>query len=197
VRTGLAALIILSATTFGQSPPPCPANRPVDDIIAEVHKEQSKRRHRNSDPSPTIHCSWGWCTDVSQTPPTFPESTPRAKSTANQNSDSSTTSSDTASVETCGTAMRMALVAAHNVEVGDQYFEQKNYSGALMRYKDAREEKPEDVAIHVRLGRVYEKLSQLTNAVETYDTAQRLPPTEKWTDEAKSALRRLRYISGP
>ena len=93
--------------------------------------------------------------------------------------------------------MKMALVAAHNVEVGDQYYAQKNYNGALMRYKDAREEKPGDVAIHVRSGRVLEKLGQLPQAIEAYNAAQKLPRTEKWTDEAKSALLRFQHTSGP
>jgi len=92
--------------------------------------------------------------------------------------------------------MKMALLGAHNVEVGDQYFGQRNYNGALMRYKDAREEKPEDAAIYVRLGRVLEKLRQFPEAIEVYTKAQKLPRTERWTDEAKSALVRLQHMSG-
>ena len=86
--------------------------------------------------------------------------------------------------------------AAHNVDVGDQYFGQKNYSGAWMRYEDALEEKPEDVAIHVRLGRVFEKLGRLPEAIEAYNAAQNLPRTGKWSDEAKSALMRLQQTKG-
>src|ERR1039458_5549671 len=86
VQIGRAtAVVIVSATMFAQSvPPECPADRPVDDIIAQVRKEQSKRKHRNADPSPTIHCSWGWCIDISETPPTFPEPAPRLGSTDNR-----------------------------------------------------------------------------------------------------------------
>ena len=62
--------------------------------------------------------------------------------------------------------MKMALEAAHNADVGDQYFGQKNYNGALMRYEDALEGKPGDVAIHVRLGRVLEKLGRFPQAIE-------------------------------
>jgi Flp pilus assembly protein TadD len=89
--------------------------------------------------------------------------------------------------------MKMALGAAHNVDVGDQYFGQKNYSGALMRYEDALEGKTGDVAIHVRLGRVLEKLGRVPQAMEVYNAAQSLPRTEKWSDEAKSALLRLQH----
>ncbi|HUE51261.1 MAG TPA: tetratricopeptide repeat protein [Terriglobales bacterium] len=63
--------------------------------------------------------------------------------------------------------------AAHNVDVGDQYFGQKNYNGALMRYEDALEIKPGDVAIHVRLGRVLEKLGRFPQAIEAYNAAQK------------------------
>ena len=33
--------------------------------------------------------------------------------------------------------MKIALEAAHNVEVGDYAFGEKNYNGALLRYNDA------------------------------------------------------------
>jgi len=192
-----AAVVIVSATMFAQSvPPECPAERPVDDIIAEVRKEQSTRKHRDADASPTVHCSWGWCIDVSKTPPTFPEPPPRVGAPDNQNTSSNTTVSDTVAAETCGTAMKMALEAAHNVEVGDQSFGQKNYKGALLRYKDALEEKRGDVATHVRLGRVLEKLDQLPQAIEEYKAAQKLRGPEKWANEAKAALLRLQHFPG-
>jgi tetratricopeptide (TPR) repeat protein len=160
-----------------------------------MNKEQSKRKNRNGDPSPTIHCSWGWCNDASKTPPTLPEPAPRAGATNDRNTNSGREGSDTVPMETCGTAMRKALAAAHNVDVGDQYFVDRNYNGALARYKDAAEEKPADVAIHVRLGRVLEKLNQLSQAMEAYDAAQTLPRVEKWTDEAKSSLSRLKHAT--
>jgi Flp pilus assembly protein TadD len=87
--------------------------------------------------------------------------------------------------------MELALEAAHNVEVGDYSFDNKNYNGALLRYKDADEEKPEDAAIHVRLGRVFEKLGQLQEARGQYKAAFDLAGPQKWSDEAKSALARL------
>jgi len=92
--------------------------------------------------------------------------------------------------------MKMAVEAAHNVEVGDYYFGEKNYSGARMRYNDALEEKPGDLAIHVRLGRVLEKLNQIPQALEHYEAAEKLAGPEKWSDEAKSALRRLQPPPG-
>ena len=103
----------------------------------------------------------------------------------------SSTSSSRLPVEKCNDAMEMALQAAHNVEVGDYSFAEKYYKGALLRYSEAVEEKPGDAAIHVRLGRVFEKLGQLQQAIEQYDAAQKLAGPEKWLDEAKAALLRL------
>ena len=87
--------------------------------------------------------------------------------------------------------MEQALEAAHNVEVGDYSFDNKNYNGALLRYKDADEEKPEDAAIHVRLGRVFEKLGQLSEATAQYKAALDLAGPQKWLDEAKGSMARL------
>jgi len=185
-------VVVLSARMLAQSaPPPCPADRPVDDIIAEVHKQQSNKKHRNSNPFPDVICIWGWCRDHSstQTPPTFPESVPQA----NNPGQNEITSSSGAPVNNCNNAMEMALKAAHDVEVGDYSFAANNYGGALLRYKDAAEEKPGDAAIHVRLGRVFEKLSQLPQAMEQYKAAQELAGPAKWSDEAKAAVLRLQH----
>ncbi len=94
-------------------------------------------------------------------------------------------------MDKCNDALEMALEAAHNVEVGDYSFAQKNFNGALLRYKDAANDKPRDIAIHVRLGRAFEKLSQLPQAVEEYKAAQKLPGPDKWSDEARAAILRL------
>ena len=94
-------------------------------------------------------------------------------------------------MDKCDDAMEMTLKAAHDVDVGDYSFEAKNYGGALLRYKDAAEEKPGDAAIHVRLGRALEKLGQIPQAMEQYKAAQELAGPAKWIDEAKAAVLRL------
>jgi tetratricopeptide (TPR) repeat protein len=168
----------------------------VDDIITEVHKQQSNKKHRNSNPFPDVICIWGWCRDHSrkQTPPTFPESAPQASAPPTKNpSENESSSSSRAPVDKCNDAMEKALEAAHNVDVGDYSFEGKNYEGALLRYKDAVEEKPGDAAIHVRLGRVFEKLGQLPQAMEQYKAAQELAGPAKWSEEAKAAVLRLQH----
>ncbi len=96
-------------------------------------------------------------------------------------------------MDKCDEAMEMTLKAAHDVEVGDYSFEAKNYGGALLRYKDAVEEKPGDAAIHVRLGRALEKLGQLPQAMEQYKAAQELAGPAKWSDEANAAVLRLQH----
>ena len=101
-------------------------------------------------------------------------------------------------MDKCDEAMEQTLKAAHDVDVGDYSFEAKNYGGALLRYKDAAEEKPGDAAIHVRWGRALERLNQLPEAMEQYKAAQELAGPAKWLDEAKAALLRLqqRQASG-
>jgi tetratricopeptide (TPR) repeat protein len=194
------SIVVMSAGMLAQTPPPtCPADRPVDDIIAEIEKQQSKKKNRNANPLPEVICIFGWCTDQSRRRPTTPKPEPppetpggEEKSSGRANSSSSSgTSSSSSSKEKCDAAMDIALSAAHNVEVGDYYFEQKNYRAALLRYNDGLQEKPGDAAIHVRLGRVHEKLNDIPPAIEHYQAAQKLGRPEKWSEEAKSALSRL------
>ena len=87
--------------------------------------------------------------------------------------------------------MARALDAAVDVEMGDSHFKDKNYRGALFRYQDALENKPEDVAIFVRSARAAEKLNEIPQAIEYYQAAEKLGRTGKWTDEAHAALQRL------
>lgn len=193
------AVIVLSAGMLAQSAPPsCPADRPVDEIIAEIHKQQSNKKHRNANPLPDIICIGGWCRGHArkQTPPTFPESAPQTPEAAPPaknpgENESSSSSSSRAPVDKCDDAMEMTLKAAHDVNVGDYSFEAKNYGGALLRYKDAAQEKPGDAAIHVRMGRALEKLGQIPQAMEQYKAAQELAGPAKWTDEARAAVVRL------
>lgn len=186
------ALLLLSTILFAQSAPaPCPADRPVDDILAEIHSQQSKKKNRNSNPLPTVTCVFGWCRDHSKTPPTLPPPAQQPEVQGSTDSKSDTASSNKDPVAECNDAMERALEAARDVEVGDYSFEEKNYHGAQMRYQDAANWKPQDAAIHVRLGRVYEKLRQFPQAIEEYTAAEKFPGPPKWVDEAKAALQRL------
>lgn len=196
----LCALIAagFGAGFFVQSAPPsCPAERPVDDIITEVHKQESTKKNRNKNPFPDITCIWGWCRDDARkrTPPTFPQPGPSKVPSRNESTSSENESSSAARapVDKCNDAMEMALKAAHDTDVGDDYFVEKNYKAALLRYKGAVEEKPGDAAIHVRLGRVFEKLGQPPQAIEQYKAAQELAAPAKWSHEAEAAVLRLQH----
>jgi tetratricopeptide (TPR) repeat protein len=165
----------------------------VDEIIAEIHKQQSSKKHRNSNPLPDVFCIGGWCRGHAskQKPPSVPESAPESAPPTKDLGNNDGTSSSRIPVDKCDEAMEQTLKAAHDVEVGDYSFSTDNYGGALMRYKDAAEEKPGDAAIHVRWGRALEKLNQLPQAMEQYKTAQELAGPAKWSNEAKAALLRL------
>jgi len=191
----MIAVLFLSAAVFAQSAPsPCPAGRPVDEIIAEIHKQQSKKNSRNKNPLPTEVCIFGWCPKLGRTPPTVPGPSPRtetpAANSSNQTTSDRVSSSRTAQDE-CLDAMDRAVDAAHNVEVGDYYFEQLKYKAAQLRYQDAIDEKPDDAAIHVRLGRAFEKLNDVPQAMEHYKSAEKLATPERWSQEAHAALARL------
>lgn len=167
-----------------QTAPPCPADRPVDDIIAELNRP--KKQPRNKNPLPDTFCVLGWCRQTGKTPPTLPQPAPRAEIPAGAQ-----VSSSQSPAEKCDAAMEMALNAAHDVEVGDLSYERGNYKGAASRYEDGLKEKPGDPAIHVRLGRTLEKLQDLHGAIEHYKAAESLPGPAKWHKEAHDALARL------
>jgi hypothetical protein len=189
-------MIVFSAGMLAQSAPPsCPSDRPVDDIIAEIHKQQSSKKHRNSNPLPDVICIGGWCRGHAskQKPPSVPESGPESAPPTKDPGKNDGTSSSRIPVDKCDEAMEQTLKAAHDVEVGDYSFSANNYGGALMRYKDAAEEKPGDAAIHVRWGRALEKLGQIPQAMEQYQAAQELAGPAKWSDEAKEAVLRLQH----
>ena len=193
-------VLILTASSLAQQAP-CPSDKPVDEIIAEIHKQQSKKNNRNKNPIPDNICIFGWCPiPVKKTPPTIPSGqnkteVPADTATPPQDPTSSSSSSSKTAVDKCNEKMDRVLDAAHNVEVGDFYYNEKNYRAALMRYKDAAEAKPDDNAIAVRLGRVSEKLNDPTAAIDHYTAAAKLAGPDKWTQEARTALAHLQHAA--
>jgi tetratricopeptide (TPR) repeat protein len=193
---GALAVVVLSAAVYADTPTPCPADRPVDEIISEIHRLQAKKNNRNPSLLPQIRCIWGWCRNDSATPPPVPGPAPRAEVPNTDNANATSESSSKSAAEKCERATDRALEAAHNVDVGDFYFNEKSYQAALLRYRDALEEKPDDAAIYVRVGRVYEKLKKIPEAIEHYGAAAKLAGPQKWTEEATAALARLQKRAG-
>ena len=185
-----------TSASSAQSPPTettaaaCPADRPVDDIIAEVKKQQSKKANRNKNPIPSIGCIFGWCRE-SKTPPTLPR-TEEGSSPKTQAPEPRGESTSKTATERCNERTELALEASHNVEVGDEQFAEKSYRAAASRYEEAVEQKPADAAIHVRLGRVLEKLNDQPKALEEYEAAAKIGTPDKWVSEAKAAVERLK-----
>ena len=191
----LIAVLLLTAAAYAQSD--CPATRPVDDFIAEIHKQQSKMKNRNTNPLPDIGCIFNWCRqakdkgDEKGTPPRAPQPSSNAPAATADKDSSSSKNAAVISTDPCDIATEQALEAAHQTEVGDFNFDQRNYRGALSRYQDAADKKPNDLAIEVRLGRSYERLKDLPNALAHYQKATTLQGPDKWQKEATSALNRL------
>ena len=175
------AVLLVSVASMAQSAA-CPSNRPVDDYITEIHKSHSSRKARNKNPLPDFVCVFGWCKQAPKKPATASEPP------AGENGQVDSTSP--ASIK-CDLEMQQVLDAAHDVDVGDTYFEEKNFHAALFRYQDALKAKPDDAAILVRLGRAYEKLDQPDEAARQYADAAKLPGPEKWVQEARDSLARL------
>jgi hypothetical protein len=168
-----------------------PADRPVDDIIAELHKQQSKKRQRNTDPSPQITCSWGWCLDHSTTPPTIPDPRREWKCPATKTRVLAARVPAGFLSRSAPMRWRWRLRPLTTSRLVITPSERRTINAALPRYNDALKEKPEDSAIHVRLGRVLEKLNQFPQAIEQYEAAQKIAGPKKLSDEAKSAILRL------
>ena len=179
------ALLLLNAGLMAQTlPEVCPADLPVDEIITAIQKQQSKKAARNKNPLPDNLCIIGWCRKGTKTPPTMRETGSSAGvPAANGNS-----SSSKPAVNPCDEAMEKTLTAAHDVEVGDYYFEDKNYKAASFRYEDALQNKPNDAAIYVRLGRAYERLKARARSLDAYRAALKAAGPEKWADEARRAI---------
>src|SRR5688572_25308352 len=166
---------------------------PVDDYIAEINKEKSKRKGRNTNPLPGDICIFGWCgsTPRKEPQPRAPESQPVPEAKPGISSSEQTQVPGVVPTEAaCPEFGADPIEAAKNTDVGDFYFAAKNYRAALSRYKEALEQKPGDPAIHLRLGRAHEKLEQREEARKHYQAAAETREGF-WTAEAKAALGRL------
>jgi tetratricopeptide (TPR) repeat protein len=196
--------LLMVAAGFGQQPAPTCAEveanfaRPIDEFITEI-KKQERKRFKN--PLPNSICVFGFCTqtgagpDGKPNPPTPPLPPPpkRAEVPPGTSSSRETQVPDATPPPQarCVAAEQDVIAIAKNVDTADFYFKEKNYRAALSRYKEADGQKPNDPAIHLRLGRAYEKLEQREEARKHYKAAAEAREGF-WTAEAKAALERVK-----
>jgi Flp pilus assembly protein TadD len=77
------------------------------------------------------------------------------------------------------------------VEVGDFYFQQKNYKAAEMRFRDALTNKPDDPTATFKLGQSLEKLGRGEDAAQAYDAYLKAQPSGPFAQHAHEGLARL------
>ena len=193
VCTALLCLAI-SSCVFAQQPAesakntaatssPC-GNGPIDEYLA-AKKKAGKVRNKN--PLPSDVCVWAWCrTNPNGPPDKLPTSHPPGDTAPASQPTNTESSSKPAQGPTCD-----IYTAVQDVEVGDFYFEDKNYRGALSRYESASSNKPGDPGIFLRLGKTAEKLGDNDRAKREYQASIDAAPDGPSAKAAKGALSRL------
>jgi tetratricopeptide (TPR) repeat protein len=211
VRCAIVILLLLplvSAAVAQEQQPVksgvCVQDKSVDDYIAELRKLEKERKKSTHNPLPNNVCIFGMCShppggpgeDQEAKRPPSPQPEPPAPAQQSTNgSESSSKQNDVVVPDKLEAPPTYdPIAAAHNADVGDYYLQQKNYRAALMRYEDARQSKPGDAAIHVRMGRALEKLDEPARAYLEYDSATKLEPAGKSEHEARDAMERLRKM---
>ena len=204
----LIFLILLPGGAAAQEQQPvksgvCVKDRSVEDYIVELRKMEKERKKGTHNPLPNSICLFGLCSHPhggpgeEEKPTQRPLAAPPAEQREHPGSENESSSKQP------GVSVPAALEAppaydpidaAHNVDVGDYYYEQKNYRAALLRYEDARQSKPGDAAIHVRMGRALEQLDEPARAYLEYDSAGKLELEGKSASAAKEAMERLRKV---
>lgn len=81
--------------------------------------------------------------------------------------------------------------AAKDDEVGDFYFKQGNYKGALARFQDALVYKDNDAVANFKMAECYQKLGQPAEAIPHYQAYLKILPEGPLSREAKKALKKL------
>lgn len=81
--------------------------------------------------------------------------------------------------------------AAKDNEVGMFYFKRSNYRGALARFQEALEYKPNDAEANFRIAECYEKLDDPAKAVRHYREYLKILPDGPLAADARKALEKL------
>ncbi|MBI2677729.1 MAG: hypothetical protein HYX28_03005 [Candidatus Koribacter versatilis] len=206
------ALLFALATSLAQEPAaktenPCYKDKGIDEYIAELQKLQKKKGTHN--PLPNNVCIFGWCKNAGAGPAeTKPKSGPKAEEAEERPQADTRASRPVDDVESSSKKEDLGIAttpaaeistydpigAARDADVGDYYFHENNYRGALMRYSDALKEKPGDAGVHLRLARGWEKLGAAERAYLEYDAVVKLEREGKSASEAKDGMARLRPV---
>jgi len=208
------ALLVMSLLAMAQEPAAktdasCYKDKSVDEYIVELNKRQKGTRN----PLPNDICIFAMCSHTGVGPSEgkkekaaakAPQQQPSAKPPAGKSesdvsevggvSDVSSSKKENAEVAETLAAEASSydpVRAARDADVGDYYYRDKNYRGALMRYADAVKAKPGDAAIYLRMGRSWEKLKAPERAYLHYDAVVKLEPEGKSAAEARAAMQRL------
>jgi tetratricopeptide (TPR) repeat protein len=86
--------------------------------------------------------------------------------------------------------------AAKCVEVGDYYYKEGNYRGAISRYQEALEWKPRDAEATYKLGEVQEKSGDLNSALQNYQAYLKILPKGPYALKAQQGIDRLKAKAG-
>jgi pentatricopeptide repeat protein len=83
------------------------------------------------------------------------------------------------------------LLAEQNINVGNFYFNRKNYDAAIQRYLAALEYQPESVKAYNALAKAYEKNGDVSKAIDTCkDFLQKYPDSPK-SSEFRNKITKL------
>jgi len=81
---------------------------------------------------------------------------------------------------------------AEDMDVGEFYLnEKKNYAGAVGRFRDALQQKPNDPAATFYLAQALEGLHQINEARDEFQTYLTLEPNGKFAEQAKKSIEKL------
>jgi len=81
--------------------------------------------------------------------------------------------------------------AAHDVDVGDTYYGEKNYNAAQMRYRSALQQDPTNAAAMLHLAQALEKLHRNQEAADEYQKFLATDPPSDAAQKARAALAKL------
>ena len=77
------------------------------------------------------------------------------------------------------------------MEVGDFYFQQKNYKAAEMRFRDALTYKPDEPVATFKLAQSLDKLGKSDQAAQAYQAYLKAEPAGRFSQQAEESLQRL------